>query len=265
MADVEIFNKKLRILHRNRASKNLAAHNFLLQEVADRLGERLAEEITKKFKRILIVGSWKTLPYKRMFQNLKTDYIVYTDISQNMLDNKKISVCMDEEFIPFKDKSFDLVISLLDLHWVNDIPGCLIQLRRVLEEDGLFLGAIFGGDTLKELREALSLAEIDLRGGISPRVSSFTDIKDAGMLLSRAGFKSPVTDSEIITVTHSSILSLMHDLRGMGETNAMLKMSKQPLTKEMLSTITSKMKNHTNPDGQIRSSFEIISMTAWKN
>src|SRR4030095_6212537 len=128
----------------------------------------------------------------------------------------------DEEALPFAPWSFDLVISNLTLHWVNDLPGCLLQIRQILKPDGLFLAAILGGGTLAELRGALMEAELAEAGGASPRISPFADVRDAGGLLQRAGFGLPVVDSDMLTVRYADILALMRDLRGMGETNAVL-------------------------------------------
>ena len=129
------------------------------------------------------------------------------------------SVVGDAEFLPFADQKFDLVFSNLDLHWVNDLPGSLVQIARALKSDGLFLGAIFGGDTLHELRDVLMSAELELTSGASPRVSPFAELRDAGGLLQRAGFALPVADADNITVTYDNIFRLMADLRGMGESN----------------------------------------------
>ena len=124
--------------------------------------------------------------------------------------------------------SFDLVISLLNLHWVNDLPGALLQVRQALKPDGLFLAAMFGGETLKELRRAIADAEIENEGGLSPRISPFADVRDAGNLLQRAGFTLCVADVETLTVAYADPLALLVDLRGMGETNAVFSAARRP-------------------------------------
>src|SRR3546814_715697 len=128
------------------------------------------------------------------------------------------AVVADEEALPFADQSLDLVLSVLSLHWVNDLPGTLLQISRALKPDGLLLAAMIGGDSLRELREALLRAELEVEEGVSPRVSPFADVRDIGALLQRAGFALPVVDVDSLTVTYPSALALMRDLRGMGET-----------------------------------------------
>src|SRR5262249_1039240 len=132
------------------------------------------------------------------------------------------AVASDEEWLPFAPESFDLVMSALDLHWVNDLPGALIQINQALRPDGLFLATMLGGDTLSELREALAEAESELAGGSSPRVSPFVDVREAAGLLQRAGFALPVADVESLTVSYASALGLMGDLRALGEANALM-------------------------------------------
>ena len=129
------------------------------------------------------------------------------------------SVAIDEEALPFADASLDLVVSALSLQFVNDLPGTLIQIRRALKPDGLFLAALIGGDSLNELREAFAQAESEIEGGASPRVAPFADLRELGALLQRAGFALPVVDSDKLTVRYQSAFALMHDLRRMGATN----------------------------------------------
>jgi SAM-dependent methyltransferase len=170
----------------------------------------------------------------------------------------------DEECLPFADHSFDLVLSCLALHRVNDLPGILVQIRRVLRPDGLFLGCFFGGGTLGEMRAAWTEAEISEEGGASPRIAPFVDIRDAGMLLQRAGFALPVVDSDTLTVCYENAFDLMHDLRGMGETN-ILQGRRAGFTRR---ATMMRMADHyqdmfAQEDGRIPASFEIITLTAW--
>ena len=140
----------------------------------------------------------------------------------------------DEEALPFAARKFDLVMSAMSLHWVNDLPGTLIQVARILKPDGLFLGAMLGGETLRELRIAFVDGEGDTRGGVSPHVSPFVDVRDAGMLLQRAGFTLPVTDVDTITVRYDHLFALAHDLRAMGATNALMLRDQRGLSKTVL-------------------------------
>ena len=135
----------------------------------------------------------------------------------------------DEEALPFRDASLDLVVSALALQFVNDLPGTLIQIRRALKPDGLLLAALAGGDTLTELRQAFAAAEAEIEDGVSPRVAPFADVRDMGALLQRAGFALPVTDVDRLTVRYASPFALMHDLRRMGATNPLVERRRRPL------------------------------------
>ena len=143
-------------------------------------------------------------------------------------------VAADEEALPFGDATLDLVVSALALQFVNDLPGTLVQIRRALKPDGLFLAALLGGDTLTELRQAFAAAESEIEGGVSPRVAPFADMRDLGALLQRAGFALPVTDVDRLTVRYDSPFALMHDLRRMGATNALVERRRRPLRRATL-------------------------------
>ena len=158
----------------------------------------------------------------------KVGKLVQCDISELSLvrDSPKdyvvdpLRICADEEFLPFAQNSLDGVVSSLSLHWVNDLPGCLTQIRNALKPDGLFLGAMFGGETLFELRCALQLAEMERLGGFRPHVSPFSDVRDVGNLLTRSGFTMSTIDMDTVTVNYPSMFELLQDLKGMGESNA---------------------------------------------
>ena len=145
-----------------------------------------------------------------------------------------VAVVGDEEALPFRDASFDLAVSLLALHGVNDLPGALVQIRRALKPDGLFLGCVLGGATLTELRQAFAAAEAEVEGGVSPRVAPFADVRDLGALLQRAGFALPVTDVESVAVRYADPFGLMRDLRAMGLTNALAERRRTPLRRATL-------------------------------
>ena len=146
----------------------------------------------------------------------------------------RLVVAADEEALPFHDGSFDLVVSALALQFVNDLPGALVQIRRALKPDGLMLAALAGGETLTELRQAFAAAEAEIEGGVSPRVIPFADLREMGALLQRAGFALPVADTDRLTARYASPISLMHDLRRMGATNALLERSRRPLRRATL-------------------------------
>jgi len=157
---------------------------------------------------------------------------------------------------------FDLAVSILSLHSINDLPGALVQIRRALKPDGLFLAAMFGGATLFELREALAAGEIETLGGITPRVTPFADVRELGALLQRAGFALPVADVERTTVRYRDFATLVSDLRAMGETNALV--GRQGLSR---ATLAAALKHyaakHSEPDGRLRATFDIVYLTGW--
>jgi len=156
------------------------------------------------------------------------------------------------------------VIHAMALHWANDLVGQLIQCRRALQPDGLFLAACFGGQTLIELRAALAEAEIEITGGLSPRIAPMAEIRDLGGLLQRAGFALPVADSARLTVTYRSARHLMHELRAMGENNALANRLRHP-TKAAVLRRTEEIYNarHRRDDGTIAATFEMIYLTGW--
>ncbi len=173
-------------------------------------------------------------------------------------------VAADPELLPFGEASFDLAVSALALHWVGDLPGALIQLRRALMPDGLFLGAMLGGVTLSELRTALIEAELAEEGGAGPRVSPTADLGDAAALLQRAGFAMPVADADTITVTYPDALALMRDLRAMGETNALSVRRHESLRRGTLARAATLYHQRFGlADGRIPASFEILFLTGW--
>ncbi|HEX7967021.1 MAG TPA: methyltransferase domain-containing protein [Stellaceae bacterium] len=173
-------------------------------------------------------------------------------------------VVAEAEALPFARHSFDLVLSSLDLHWANDLPGALLQLRQVLRPDGLLLASLLGGETLFELRHALIEAELAEEGGAGPRVSPFADVRDLGMLLQRAGFALPVVDSDTVTATYADAPALMRDLRGMGETNALAE-RRRGFTRRATFARAAAIyaEQFGQADGRIPASFEIITLTAW--
>jgi SAM-dependent methyltransferase len=173
-------------------------------------------------------------------------------------------VAADEEALPFGDATLDLVVSALALQFVNDLPGVLVQIRRALRPDGLFLAALLGGETLTELRQSFAAAESDIEGGVSPRVAPFADLRDLGALLQRAGFALPVTDVDRVTVRYDSVFGLMHDLRRMGATNALLARRRTPLKRATLQRMAEiYAQRFADNDGRVRATFETVWLSGW--
>ncbi len=170
----------------------------------------------------------------------------------------------DEERLPFREASLDLLVSLLSLHWSNDLVGALVQIRRALKPDGLFVGAMLGGATLTELRQSLLLAESDLGLGSGPRISPFADGFDGAALLQRAGFTLPVADVDRLSVRYDHPLKLMADLRAMGETGVLVDRPRAPLTRALLLRAAEVYaERFALPDGRIPATFEIVTLTGW--
>ncbi|MEM7178959.1 MAG: methyltransferase domain-containing protein [Pseudomonadota bacterium] len=168
------------------------------------------------------------------------------------------------ETLPVAPGAFDLAISSMLLHQLNDPVGHLIQLRHALRPDGLFLGVLPGGQTLNELRAALGQAEAEVTGGLSPRVSPMAEIRDLGGLLQRAGFALPVADAETVSVTYQSPLHLMRDLRAMGETNALTARQRRPMRRAVLARAVELYHQHFPAEGGgVRATFELVFLTGW--
>jgi SAM-dependent methyltransferase len=168
------------------------------------------------------------------------------------------------ETLPLQEGAFDLVVSTLLLHFANDPVGQLIQMRRALKPNGLMLAALFGGQTLNELRASLAEAEVECESGLSPRVAPMAEIRDLGGLLQRAGFAMPVADSERLVVTYATPLHLMRELRAMGETNILTARRRQPMRRATLMRACEIYAEHFGtPDGRVRATFEIVFLTGW--
>jgi SAM-dependent methyltransferase len=194
--------------------------------------------------------------------------LIQCDLSPAMAGRAAFNGCptlaADEEFLPFASESFDLILSCLDLHWVNDLPGTLLQIRQSLKPDGLFLAVLFGLGTLNELRDCLIEAEVEIRGGASPRVSPFADGRDGAGLLQRAGFALPVADVETITVTYPDALALMHDLAHMGESNAARARSDRFAGRELFGRAAALYaERHGEKDGRVPARFRLLFLTGW--
>ena len=170
----------------------------------------------------------------------------------------------DIERLPLAPESCDLIVSLMALHHVNDLPGALIQIRRALKADGLFFGALAGGDTLSELRLSLTIAESEILGGAAPRVAPFADVRALGSLLQRAGFALPVVDADPIVARYDDLFALMRDLRAFGATNVLTLRSRKPLRRDVLARAASVYaERFADADGRLRATFDTIWLTGW--
>lgn len=260
-----IFDRKLLNAHRDRAARMPAPDaDFLWQECAERLIEKLSD-ITRRFPMTLDLGSHHGKLRNLLQGRFGIETIIQTESSEAMLHlTSSPKIRMNEEWLAFKSESFHLVISLNSLQWINDLPGTLKQIFRILKPDGLFIAMIPGGETLIELKNAFYEAMETTTGGITPRFSPMVDVPDAGSLLQRAGFALPVVDREQIMVSYSHPLKLLRDLRAMGQTNALLARP-HPLTRSTLIAM-SKIYTAKFPDseGNIRATFDLLTATGWK-
>lgn len=264
---MNVFDRRLVRLHRDRAAATLEAHDFLFRETAERLADRL-DDVTRAFPRALELGCHGGELAAAVGERGGIRDLVQCDLSPAMARraarNGRPTAVVDEELLPFADGSFDLVLSNLSLHWVNDLPGCLRQIHRILKPDGLFLATLLGGGTLAELRAALVEAETAETGGASPRVSPFAELSDAGGLLQRAGFALPVVDLDTLTVTYPDPFRLMRDLRGMGETNAARARPNRFTRRATLFRAAAEYQaHHADGAGRLPATFQILYLTAW--
>jgi len=257
-----IFDRAL-VRARQRRAAAIGPATFLLDRVAADMADRLAA-VLRRFDLALDLGSPGEAVRRALAEVASVGTIVAAEALAASGARPAPAIAADEEALPFRDASFDLVVSALALQVVNDLPGALVQIRRVLKPDGLFLGALLGGDTLTELRQAFAAAEIEVEGGASPRVAPFADLRDLGALLQRAGFALPVTDADRITVRYDSVFALMHDLRRMGAANALAARRRAPLRRATLMRMAEVYgKRFSDDDGRLRATFEIVWLSGW--
>jgi SAM-dependent methyltransferase len=257
-----IFDHSVLRLQRRRA---LGQVSFLMQRVADDLGDRLAT-VLRHFACAVDLGTPGDAVLDVLAASGKTDSIVAADalVTRKLMKSGVLGVAADEEALPFRDASFDLVVSALAFQFINDLPGLFVQIRRVLKPDGLFLAALAGGETLIELRQSFAEAETAIENGVSPRVIPLLDVREAGALLQRAGFALPVTDVDRLIVRYDSPIALMHDLRGLGATNPMFERSRRPLKRALLERMIDIYRQRfSDPDGRMRATFDIVWVSGW--
>lgn len=249
-----IFERPLLPARRRRA-RALGPATFLVDRLAEDLADRLAT-VLRTFERAVDLGTPTDAVQKALRASVGRVIRIGADPSAD--------VVADEEALPLRDGTVDLVVSVLALQLVNDLPGTLVQVRRALKPDGLLLAALLGGDTLTELRQAFAEAEAELEGGVSPRVAPFADLRDLGSLLQRAGFTLPVTDVDRLTVRYRSVFDLMHDLRRMGATNALVERRRTPLRRQTLLRMAAiYAERFADPDGRLRATFEVVWLSGW--
>ena len=260
-SDMKVFDRRAVRRHRERMASRLPLHDFLLAETATRIRDRLAD-VQRSFSKVLLIGG---SGYEDAVFERRPDLLVSGDIALRRASaGGPPALVFDEESVPFAEGSFDLVVSLLTLHWVNDLPGALIQINRTLKPDGLFLGVLLGVGTLDELRSSWMKAELEVHGGVSPRVSPFAEVRSLGGLLQRAGFALPVVDTDTITASYGDPIRLMREVRGMGEANALIGRAKSFTRRETLFRMAEIYRNEFGDEGGlIPAHFELVTLTGW--
>jgi SAM-dependent methyltransferase len=249
------------LLARRRLGRALSAADypdFLHQRIADDLADRL-DLVLKAFDRVLILADRPVDAVERLGRGKRLNNFFICGLNGPGAD----LVC-SEELLPFGTETLDAVISVFNLHLVNDLPGALIQIRRALRPDGMFMASFLAGRTLHELRHAWLAAESELTGGATPRVAPFADIRDMGALLQRAGFALPVVDTDVVNVTYPDPLALMYELRQMGLSNSLTSRSRNVLRRDVLALACAIYEREfASENGRIAATFEIMTLTGW--
>ncbi len=265
-AKARIFDRQLLRHRRDRRAADFASYDFLMAEIGDRLLDRL-DDVTRSFPLALDLGCRGGLLARLRQGRGGIETLLQADLSPVMAAGARSggpAFVADEEWLPIREGSLDLILSNLNLHWVNDLPGALLQIHRALKPDGLFLGAMFGGQTLHELRDCLMRAELAETGGVSPRVSPFAEVADAAALMQRAGFALPVVDSETITVTYPDMLKLLGDLRGMSEANLVVDRLRHPTRRSVIAHAAALYaQDYADADGRLTATFQVLFLTGW--
>lgn len=273
---MNVFDRKAKIIQKQRAAlaEDSSVYEYIKDEIGYRLSDRLFD-IKRQFNLVVDLGCG----YGHVSKHISIDNVkelIMCDVCQEILDKSqnpepevKVSkLIVDEEKLPFENDSIDLLISCLSLHWVNDLPSTLLQIKNCLKNDGVFLGAMFAGDTLYELRSSLQLAGIEREGGITPRISPFVRLRDLGALMQSAGFSMLTLDTDELIIRYPSMFELMMDLKGMGENNAVIQRSLRLNKDTMFCAAALYDKLYGNQDDNnskgIPATFQILYMIGWK-
>ncbi len=266
-APPRLFDRTRVARNRDRAAPRYDDYAFLKERVSRDIADRV-QDTPRRFEHALDLGCHDGRLARILSGTGRAGAVEASDLSQAMVKAARAAGTdahvRDEEIPSLPENRFDLIVSALSLHWVNDLPGTLVQLRQSLKPDGLFLGALFGAGTLAELRDCLMEAETDLSGGVSPRLSPLPGLKDMASLMQRAGFALPVADRDSVVVRYRDPARLLADLKGMGEQNALAPGMIRPLPRAVLDRALSLYRErHADPDGRVRASFEIVHVSGW--
>lgn len=259
-----IFDRALLRRRHERAAATISNHDFLFTNTAEGLLERL-DDLRRSFAVVLDLGCHHG-PLGRILQARRPSCtLVSCDSSAAMLGLATgFKLIADEEYLPFRSESFDLILSNLNLHWVNDLPGSLLQIKYCLKPDGFFLASMIGGDSLYELRRCLFESELELYGGASPRISPLITLRDAAGLLQRAGFALPVADIDTITLLYPDLFQLFADLRGCGHNNATLERRRSPTSRSFMLAVAQRYHDlYAEADGRLPVTCQIVYLSGW--
>jgi SAM-dependent methyltransferase len=248
-----IFDRALMRRRRARALGNPQFPDFLYQAAANEIAGRL-DLTLRSFETALALGAAARPLARAMAESGKFGRVMAAGRD----------IVLDEEALPFAPASLDTVIACLGFEFLNDLPGTLAQIARALKPDGLFLATMLGGDTLSELRASWFAAETEIAGGVSPRIAPFADMRELGRLLQRAKLALPVADVDRLTVRYPSGLAVRAELKAMGLANALVARRRRPVTRRLLARAAQVYEeNFSDPDGRVRATFELVTLTAW--
>lgn len=260
-----IFNRSLLKKIYDKNAKIIKENSFLSDYAAKLLIEKL-EQTSLTFSNILYLGAKSSVLTKFLRKKYPQAKITETSFSENFLNlsTHDHKVICDEELLPFKDKSFDLICSVLNLHNVNDLVGSFIQIRNTLKDRGLFIASLIGGDSLTELRLACLKADAIL-GSASAKVAPMLEIKTAAQLLQRAGYQMIITDSDQVKLNYKNMDQLLLDIKNMGEGNILQKKTNRLISRKRLALIKEHYINTKAQNGNISANYDLINLTAFKN
>ncbi len=243
-----LFDRALMAERRRR--KRRPEPNILTRTIAEELVERLSF-VNRQFGHVLLISAEPEHIAARLLESGQVEDVVSRLPSEN-------------DDLELRDGQFAAVLSVLDLQGFNDVPGALIQMRRALKPDGLFLACLFAGDTLTELRQSWLAGEALTTGGVSPRVAPMIGMRELGGLLQRAGFALPVADLDRTILRYADAVALIHEIRGLGFSNPLTDRARTPVTRRLLgAAVNAYHANFTDADGRIRATIEIAWATGW--
>lgn len=259
ITDRQLLRRRIARAYRDSAGNR----GYLVDSVIDDLEGRLAS-VNRRFPKAIAMNGFSGRLADKLAGNEKTDIVYRMELCAELIGPDRRAFVGDEEWLPIAPASVDLIVSPLTLHFVNDLPGALLQIRQALRPDGMFLAALLGGATLSELKHVFTQVEAGLRGGAGPRFLPLADIRDLGALLQRAGFALPVADRDIITVRYDTAIDLMQDLKAMGASNPLADRERRFMRRDVLASVAELYRQrYSDPDGRIRATFEIISLSGW--